>query len=185
MMDYEYFIDTMDTTPLVVEPDNQKKVIVGVSVKQEGIDFIGQHSFIMFIDENSPKKSIMLDASGHYGEGRSSDVIDGYQMPITISSYLKYWDSLEYLYTFELNIKNSDEEKIKQLITEIEGRHWLACTDRASSLLLETGLFNGLKHRQLPKKFLKDLIKYSKAHPGSMIIKKFDMKTDTEIPYEE
>ena len=69
-MDYEYFIDTMDATPLVVEPDNHKKVIVGVSVKQEGIDFIGQHSFIMFIDENSPKKSIMLDASGHYGEGR-------------------------------------------------------------------------------------------------------------------
>ena len=34
-MDYEYFIDTMDTTPLVVEPDNQKKVIVGVSVKQD------------------------------------------------------------------------------------------------------------------------------------------------------
>ena len=88
-MDYEYFIDTMDTTPLVVEPDNQKKVIVGVSVKQEGIDFIGQRSFIMFIDENNPKKSIMLDASGHYGEGRSSDVIDGYRLPITISSYLK------------------------------------------------------------------------------------------------
>lgn len=68
----------------------------------------------------------------------------------------------------------------------IPSRHLCAdVTDIASSLLLETGLFNGLKHRQLPKKFLKDLIKYSKAHPGSMIIKKFDMKTDTEIPYEE
>ncbi len=184
-MDSEYFIDTMDTSPLVVEPDNHKRVIVGVSVKQEGIDLFGQHSFIMFIDENNPKKSIMLDGSGHYGEGRSSDVVDGYQIPITITSYLKYWDSLEYLYTFELNIKNTDEEEIRKLISAIEGRHWLACTERASDLLLETGLFKGLSHRSLPKHFLRDLINYSKAHPGSMIIKKYDMKTDKEVPYEE
>lgn len=138
----------------------------------------------MFIDEKNPKKSIMLDASGHYGEGRSSDVVDGYQIPVNITSYLKYWDSLEYLYTFELNIKNADEEKIKELISAIEGRYWLSCTRRASGLLLETGLFNGLSQRLLPKHFLQDLIDYSKAHPDSMIIKKYDMKTDKEIPYE-
>lgn len=33
-MDSEYFIDTMDTKPLVVEPDNHKRVIVGVSIKK-------------------------------------------------------------------------------------------------------------------------------------------------------
>lgn len=27
-MDYEYFIDTMDITPLVVEPDNHKKLLL-------------------------------------------------------------------------------------------------------------------------------------------------------------
>ena len=160
------------------------RIIIGVSVDQGGIDLFGQHVFIMYIDLKKPHKSVMLDASGHYGEGRSSDIVDGYQMPITIESYIKYWDVKEDLYTFEPIIDETDKQIIRDLIISVEGRSNFSCTVKASALLKDSGLFNGLKDRCFPRRFLQDLESYAKENPGTMIIKKYDMKSDKEIPYE-
>ena len=64
----------------------------------------------------------MLDASGHYGDGRTSDIIDGYHMKITIENYLKYWDTEEKLTTFELRLTEPEEYKIRNAILKMEGR---------------------------------------------------------------
>ena len=118
-----------------LDRDVKKRIIIGVALAQNGIDFIGQYAFIMYIDMDNSGQSIMLDASGHYGTGRASDVVDGHQIPIDIDAYIKYWDTKEYLYTFEPILKKSDTKKIKDLIEAIEGRQWLGCTERASALL--------------------------------------------------
>ena len=40
------------------------------------------------------------------------------------------------------------------------------------------------KDRCFPRRFLQDLESYAKENPGTIIIKKYDMKSDKEIPYE-
>ncbi len=67
--------------------------IVGISIKKDKADLIGQHAMIMIIDEYNSENNIMLDASGHYGSHKSpraTDVIGQDFMDISIDSYLNY-----------------------------------------------------------------------------------------------
>lgn len=87
--------------------------------------------------KKNPMKSLMLDASGRYGGGRTSDIIDGYKTEITIDAYLKYFDTSEKLITFELILSSREEEKITKAIEEIQGYHYLQCANSASKILNE------------------------------------------------
>lgn len=50
---------------------------------------------------------------------------------------------------------------------------------------LAAGKESGMKKdRCFPRRFLQDLESYAKENPGTIIIKKYDMKSDKEIPYE-
>lgn len=89
----------------------------------------------MCINEKNPIKSLMLDASGRYGGGRTSDIIDGHKTEITIDAYLKYFDTSEKLITFELILSSKEEKKIKNAIAEIQGYHYLQCVNSASKIL--------------------------------------------------
>ncbi|AGT44085.1 YD repeat-containing protein [Treponema pedis str. T A4] len=152
------------------DPDG-KKIIVGIIIAKTGIELFGQHAFIMAIDEKNPKNSVMLDASGQYGNTlRTSDTISGEQYSITIQAYLNYWDS--------------DEKKIKTMILNIEGRFFLSFASKASLLLKASGLFKGINHRNTPKKLLKDLQDYAKKNSGKVIKREYDMKTNKEIVIE-
>nr|WP_276508049.1 RHS repeat-associated core domain-containing protein [Treponema putidum] len=167
-----------------VDPDG-KKIIVGITIAKTGIDLFGQHAFIMAIDEKNPKNSVMLDASGQYGGTvRSSDIISGEQYTITVQAYLNYWDSDEKLITFEFDLTEADEKKIKTMILNIEGRSFLSCASKASLLLKDSGLFKGINYRSAPKKLLKDLQDYAKKNPGKVIKREYDMKTNKEIVIE-
>ena len=162
------------------DPDG-RKIIIGITTSDTlWGTIVGEHAFIMCIDEKDPKKSIMLDASGQYGEGRSSDVIDGYQADITIQDYLEYWDTEEKLTTFELILTPEDEKKLKDAISKMEGYSWLECAKKASEILNEY-LSKEIKKTKLPSKLLKTLMEYAKKHNGKVIIKNYDFKTNTEI----
>ena len=114
------------------------EIIVGITTSDSlWRKNIGEHAFIMYINEENPKKSIMLDASGRYGGGRTADIFDGYQAKISIDAYLKYFDTDEKLTTFELKLSLKEEKQIKDAIMEIEGYSWLQCARSASEVLHE------------------------------------------------
>ena len=138
----------------------------------------------MCINEDIPEKSLMLDASGHYGEGRSADVLDGYQETISIGAYLDYWDVNEKLTTFELVLSDSDEKKIKDAIDRIEGRSFMTCASMASGILNEN--YSPEVDRCItPKGLLYSLTKYAKKHSDIVIVNQYDLKTNQEIKNEE
>lgn len=163
------------------EKSSGRKVIIGISTSDSvwGKTF-GEHAFIMCINEIDPQKSIMLDASGHYGMGRSADVLDGLQMPITIDNYLKYWNTDEKLTTFELKLSALEESKIRNAILNIEGRSWLSCASKASEVL-NAHYSSKIEKCATPLGLLDTLNKFSKANPSKVVVKHFDFSTNKEI----
>ena len=160
---------------------NGKKVVVGISTSNSLVGILfGEHAFIMCIDEQNPKKSIMLDASGEYGGGRSADIIDGYQIEISVENYLKYWNTNEKLTTFELILSEADVKNIKKAIESIEGRSWLTCAYKASEVLNEN-YSSEIKKCSSPKGLLKELQDYKSKNPNGIIVKNYDFKTNKEI----
>jgi hypothetical protein len=163
------------------DPDG-RKIIIGITTSNDvwGKN-VGQHAFIMYIDEIDPKRSLMLDASGRYGGGRTSDVIDGYHAEISIDAYLRYFDTDEILTTFELNLSWEEEEKIVDAISMIEGYSWLQCANEASQVLNEN-LSKEIKKTNKPAELLKSLISFFKNHPViNVTIRQYDFKTNKEI----
>ena len=164
-----------------IDPDG-RKIIIGITTSDDLWGrIVGQHAFIMYIDEKDPKKSIMLDASGQYGGARSSDVINGYQTKITVEDYLKYFDTDETLTTFELTLSPKEEKDIKDAIGMIEGYNWLQCAKEASQVLNEN-YSKEIKKTNKPAVLLKSLIAFFKAHPEKEVtIRQYDFKTNKEI----
>ena len=158
-----------------------RKVIIGISTSDsfQG-KIVGEHAFIMCINENNPTRSVMLDASGHYGAGRTSDVIDGYQMKITIENYLKYWDTDEKLTTFELRLTESEECKIRNAILKMEGRSILSCASKASEILNKNYSME-IEECKTPRGLLRTLTQFAEKYPGKVTVRYFDLKTDKEI----
>ena len=101
----------------------------------------------------------MLDASGQYGGGRTSDVVDSLQAPITIDAYLNYFDNEELLTVFRIELSETDESYIKELISSVEGRGFMTCATEASALLKKSGSFPSLKNTPFPKILLADMLK--------------------------
>lgn len=158
-----------------------QKVIVGITTSGSfwGRN-IGEHAFIMCIDEYEPERSIMLDASGHYGKGRSSDVIDGAQINITIEDYLDYWNTDEKLFTFEFQLADSECEKIRKAIIDIEGRSWMSCASKASAVLSEN-YSDEIKKCSTPVGLLNTLNDFAQKHSDKVVVRYFDFKTNKEI----
>jgi hypothetical protein len=162
------------------DPDG-KKIVVGISTAKSGSDPFGQHAFVMYIDNYNPEKSVMLDAHGQFGNGRASDVVDGAQTEISISKYLQSFNNPEILTVFEINLSESDEKKIKDLILEHEGRGVLPdCASKASALLKNSELFPEVSDRVTPKGLLKDMQKYAENHPD-VIVERYDFQTKAKI----
>ena len=170
------------------EPDGSK-VIIGIS---EGIGInkyldLG-HVFIMYINENNPKKSIMLDASGHYGGNRgSSDTFEGnWRYPISIRDYLGYFKTdRDILITLELNISTVEKQNVRDEIENVKGRSWLTCAIRASEVIKKTGIIEGFKKKITPKGLLREITNYAKKNPGRVIIKQYDFQTGRELSNEK
>ena len=163
-----------------IDPDG-RKVIVGISTSDSFWGRIfGEHAFIMVINEDIPEKSLMLDASGHYGGNRSSDILDGYLIGISVEAYLRYWDTDEKLTTFELVLTKDEEGKIKNAISKIEGRSWMSCASIASEVLNEN-FSSEIEECCTPIGLLESLMKYEKKHSDKVIIKNYSLKTDQEI----
>lgn len=159
-----------------------KRIIVGISTSNSWWGkIIGEHVFIMCMDENIPQESIMLDAGGRYGSGRTSDILSGEQMPINVESYLKYWDNEEKLTTFELKLSVTDESKIRNSINELNGYSYLKCAEKASEILNEH-FSHEIEKCRTPVGLLNSLNKFAKKHPDKITIRHFDFKTNEEIP---
>ena len=157
------------------------EIIVGITTSDSlwGKN-IGEHAFIMYINEENPKKSIMLDASGRYGGGRTADILDGYQAKISIDAYSKYFDTDEKLTTFELKLSLKEEKQIKDAIMEIEGYSWLQCARSASEVLHEN-YSKEIEKSHTPIGLMKTMLKFSKEHSEKVTIKNYDFKTNMEI----
>ena len=166
------------------DPDG-RKIIIGITTSDSlwGRN-VGEHAFIMYINEENPKQSLMLDASGRYGGGRTADVLDGYQAKITIDAYLKYFDTDEKLTTFELHLSPEEEKKIKDAISKTEGYSWLQCANRASKILNEN-YSKEIKKSRTPIGLLKSLLNFSKKHSKKITIKNYDFKMNKEIKTHE
>ena len=163
-----------------IDPDG-REVIVGISTSDSFWGRIfGEHAFIMVINEDIPEKSLMLDASGHYGGNRSADILDGYLIGISVKAYLRYWDTDEKLTTFELVLTKDEEGKIKNAISKIEGRSWMSCASIASEVLHEN-FSSEIEECCTPIGLLESLMKYEKKHSDKVIIKNYSLKTDQEI----
>jgi hypothetical protein len=171
------------------DPDGNE-IIVGISMgknKNGGIskDPIGQHVFIMYIDSYNSDNNIMLDVSGHYGPGRGSDIVGGES--VNVNDYLNYFnDSPEELTVFTITMPERDEHKIRDLISEVEGRSPLPfCAINSSNLLKESGLFPNITRRRLtPKGVLKDMFSFAKDK-DNVEIKRYDFQTQKEIEIKE
>lgn len=163
----------------------KRDIIVGITTASRGIDLFGQHTFIMSINKSDSEKSVMLDASGHYGPNiRTSDVISGKLSPISIDNYLNFWDSDEILTTFTFSLSDEESEKITDMIAHIDGRSFLQCASLSSKVLSDSGVFDGIYCHSTPKGLLKNLNKYAEKNPDKVTIKYYDMKTDKEIQNE-
>ncbi|MBO5691543.1 MAG: hypothetical protein J6R96_06775 [Spirochaetaceae bacterium] len=158
-----------------------RKVIIGISTSDsfQG-KIVGEHAFIMCINEDNPTRSVMLDASGHYGDGRTSDIIDGYHMKITIENYLKYWDTEEKLTTFELRLTEPEEYKIRNAILKMEGRSIMSCASKASEILNKNYSIE-IEECNTPRGLLRSLNQFTEKYPDKVIVRHFDLKTDKEI----
>ena len=165
-----------------VDPDG-REVIVGISTSDSIFgQLIGEHAFVMYVNPYDSSENIMLDASGQFGGGRVSDVIDTYQTEISVENYLNYFDTEEKLTIFEISLSDSKEQKIKSAIEGTEGRTFLQCAVRASKLLKDSGLFGDtIKERITPKGLLNDLLKYTKNNSEAVNIREFNFKTKEEL----
>jgi hypothetical protein len=144
--------------------DDIIQLIVGVSVRKGGIrHIVGAHAFIMYIVDpyNTARdwmKDIMLDASGDYGvrnhihRKKNVDIVEPTSpTTITIDSYRRYFYGYkEILHTYSYIIDKSVGQNIKTLITNAGKQRPMACADKASYILEQSGLFPGIKNDPRP-----------------------------------
>ena len=167
-----------------VDPDG-KKILIGIATSDTpwGLT-VGEHAFIMYIDPYDPQDSLMLDASGRYGGGRTSDVLDGLQIEITIEAYLEYFETEEKLTVFELTLSYTDENKLIESIERIVGYSWLKCAEKASEVL-NKNFSKEIEICRTPIGLLKELEEYKKNNPKKVTVKYYDFKTNKEIEQNE
>ena len=162
------------------------EVIIGVSTSD---DFwgttIGQHVFVMYIDNENSQNSIMLDASGSYGGGRTSDIVDNYQIEISIESYLNYFDTNEILTTFTLELSETEKQNVKNEIERTQGRTWMQCARMTSELIINTNIVEDFDYKNTPKGVLNELLKYKESYPDKLDVKQYSFKTKEEIENEK
>ena len=138
----------------------------------------------MYIDPYDPQDSLMLDASGRYGGGRTSDVLDGLQIEITIEAYLEYFETEEKLTVFELTLSYTDENKLIEAIESIVGYSWLKCAEKASEVLNKK-FSKEIEICRTPIGLLKELEEYKKNNSKKVTVKYYDFQTNKEIEQNE
>jgi hypothetical protein len=170
--------------------DKEIKLIVGVTIGGILPDWVGAHAFVMYINEpynltrNSNNRiwqeDIMLDASGQYGIGLdgfrniNSDIVHPQNMnTISIDYYRKWFHQRESetLYTYTYLIEKDSGSHIRGLILEHdEVRTSLRCATKASRLLLQSSLFQGVRVHQWPAILKRFLDNYTPVNRNIMIL---------------
>lgn len=154
------------------EFDEEIKLIIGITIGGILPRWVGAHAFVMYInDPNNPERGwrsevweedIMLDASGHYGIGNfrsvNSDIVTpANQHTISINSYRRWFDQQENETLYTYLIEKEFGRHIHRLIEEMYPRTRLQCAFKASTLMLQSGLFEGIRIRRFPAR-IKDFL---------------------------
>ena len=152
-------------------------IVVGISTKLRGPDLTGRHAFIMCLSSEDPQMNLMLDASGHYGNKRKSDVICGSEIKIDIESYISFFHKKQKLTAFKLRLDERDAECIYNLVSAVRGRTCALCACRVSLLLKKSGLFPGLHIYITPRALLRYMTKWAELHPEKVSVSAEAFKT--------
>ncbi len=148
--------------------DSTKDIVITVSTSNK--TGLGQHVMMLYRDLKNPSQNRMIDADGDYGRSRGR--IDNAKciqpsegIPLTLGDYINYFlgEKNETLNIYTVKTDSATIKKIVKSMERAERKLPIAtCAATASSVMVDSGVFEGMHETCFPKEVMRHLDKQIK-----------------------